>query len=75
MFESIQEGLGSALRTLRGKGKLTESNMREGLELVDGPPFDAAGYDWAHRDQDVAEACTLIEVSTKQLVDLTLAKS
>lgn len=34
MFESIQEGLGSALRTLRGKGKLTESNMREGLGLV-----------------------------------------
>src|ERR1044071_8443033 len=34
MFESIQEGLSSALRTLRGKGKLTESNMREGLDLV-----------------------------------------
>jgi len=34
MFESIQEGLGSALRSLRGKGKLTESNMRDGLGLV-----------------------------------------
>ncbi len=34
MFESLQDGLSSAIRTLRGKGKLTESNMREGLELV-----------------------------------------
>ena len=34
MFETIQEGLSSAFKTLRGKGKLSESNMREGLELV-----------------------------------------
>ena len=34
MFESLQEGLASAVRTLRGKGKLTEANMRDGLELV-----------------------------------------
>jgi signal recognition particle subunit SRP54 len=34
MFESLQEGLISALRTLRGRGKLTESNMRDGLRLV-----------------------------------------
>ncbi len=34
MFESLQEGLSSALKTLRGKGKLTESNMRDGLALV-----------------------------------------
>ena len=34
MFESLQEGLISALRTLRGRGKLTESNMRDGLLLV-----------------------------------------
>jgi len=34
MFESITEGLSSALKTLRGKGKLSESNMREGLDLV-----------------------------------------
>jgi signal recognition particle subunit SRP54 len=34
MFESIQSGLSSALRSLRGKGKLSEANMREGLELV-----------------------------------------
>jgi len=34
MFESLQENLHSALRTLRGRGKLTETNMREGLNLV-----------------------------------------
>ncbi len=34
MFESLQEGLSSAIRTLRGRGKLTESNMHEGLQMV-----------------------------------------
>jgi len=34
MFESLQQGLGSAIRTLRGRGRLGESNMREGLGLV-----------------------------------------
>ncbi|HEY2881459.1 MAG TPA: signal recognition particle protein, partial [Pirellulales bacterium] len=34
MFESIQSGLSNALRSLRGKGKLSEANMREGLEMV-----------------------------------------
>jgi len=48
------------------------SLLREGLELVVGPPFDAAGYDWAHRDQDVAEASTLIEHATERLVELAL---
>ena len=34
MFESLQQNLSSALKTLRGRGKLTESNMRDGLRLV-----------------------------------------
>ena len=34
MFETLQNGLFSAIKSLRGKGKLTEANMREGLELV-----------------------------------------
>ncbi|MBX3415112.1 MAG: signal recognition particle protein [Pirellulales bacterium] len=34
MFESLQQGLESALKTLSGKGKLSESNMREGLDRV-----------------------------------------
>ena len=34
MFESLRDGLSSALRTLQGRGKLTESNMRDGLDMV-----------------------------------------
>jgi signal recognition particle subunit SRP54 len=34
MFESLQEGLTSALKTISGRGRLTESNMRDGLALV-----------------------------------------
>ncbi len=34
MFESLQESLSSALRSLRGRGVLSESNMREGLQSV-----------------------------------------
>ena len=41
MFESLQEGLSSALKTLRGKGKLTESNMRDGLDLVEKALLEA----------------------------------
>jgi signal recognition particle subunit SRP54 len=35
MFESLQENLRAALKTLQGKGKLTEANMRDGLRLVE----------------------------------------
>ena len=41
MFESLQTGLQSALKSLRGKGKLTEANMREGLKLVEQSLLDA----------------------------------
>jgi signal recognition particle subunit SRP54 len=41
MFESLQEGLGSAIRSLRGRGKLTESNMRDGLRLVEQALLEA----------------------------------
>ena len=34
MFESLQDNLSSALRAIGGKGKLTEANMREGLQSV-----------------------------------------
>ena len=34
MFESLQEGLGSVFRTLRGHSRLTESNIRDGLRMV-----------------------------------------
>ena len=41
MFESLQDGLKSAFKSLRGKGKLTEANMRDGLRLVEQSLLDA----------------------------------
>ena len=34
MFDALQENLSGALRSLRGRGKLTEANMRDGLAQV-----------------------------------------
>src|SRR5580765_8424264 len=34
MFEGIQKSLSEALRKLRGRGRLTEANIREGLREV-----------------------------------------
>ncbi|MCA9213157.1 MAG: signal recognition particle protein [Planctomycetales bacterium] len=46
MFDSLQSGLTSALKSLRGKGKLTESNMRDGLLLVEQSLLEAdVSYD------------------------------
>ena len=41
MFESLQNGLTGALKTLRGKGKLSEANMRDGLKLVEKSLLEA----------------------------------
>ncbi len=41
MFESLQDGLQQALKSLRGKGKLTEANMRDGLKLVEQSLLEA----------------------------------
>jgi len=41
MFEALQEGLNGAFKTLRGKGKLSESNMREGLKEVEKSLLEA----------------------------------
>ncbi|MEM1226739.1 MAG: signal recognition particle protein [Planctomycetota bacterium] len=35
MFDSLSEGLQSAFKSLSGKGKLTEGNMRDGLKIVE----------------------------------------
>ncbi len=46
MFDSLREGLSSALRSLSGRGKLTESNMREGLGMVENALLEAdVSYD------------------------------
>ncbi|WP_417732207.1 signal recognition particle protein [Rosistilla oblonga] len=41
MFESLSDGLQSAFKSLRGKGKLTEANMRDGLKLVEQSMLEA----------------------------------
>ena len=41
MFEALQDGLNSALKTLRGHGKLSEANMRDGLKLVERSLLEA----------------------------------
>ena len=41
MFESLQQGLQSAMKSLRGKGKLTGGNMRDGLQLIEQSLLEA----------------------------------
>ncbi|PHR98260.1 MAG: signal recognition particle protein [Blastopirellula sp.] len=41
MFDSLQDGLQAALKSLSGKGKLTEANMRDGLRLVEEALIEA----------------------------------
>ncbi|MBI1246904.1 signal recognition particle protein [bacterium] len=41
MLDSLQDGLRSAFKTLRGQGRLTESNMREGLQMVENALLEA----------------------------------
>lgn len=41
MFDSLQKGLQSAFKSLRGKGKLTEANMRGGLAMVEQSLLEA----------------------------------
>ena len=41
MFDSLQDGLKGAFKSLRGQGKLTEANMREGLKLVETSLLEA----------------------------------
>src|SRR4051795_12983017 len=41
MFEGIQKSLGDALKKLRGKGRITEANIREGIDEVRKARLDA----------------------------------
>ena len=41
MFDSLQDGLKGAFKSLRGKGKMTEGNMREGLKMVEQSLLEA----------------------------------
>src|SRR5882672_9921493 len=41
MFEGVQRGLSEALKKLRGRGRLTEANVRDGLQEVRRALLDA----------------------------------
>jgi signal recognition particle subunit SRP54 len=41
MFEGIQKSLGEALKKLRGRGRITEANVRESLQEVRKALLDA----------------------------------
>ena len=58
MFQSLQEGLQVAFQSLRGKGKLTESNMRDGLAMV---------------EKSMVEADVNIDVVRKFMADVSAA--
>ncbi|MBP90095.1 MAG: signal recognition particle protein [Planctomycetaceae bacterium] len=46
MFENLQDGIRSAMKSLRGKGKLTDANMRDGLAMVEQSLLEAdVSYD------------------------------
>lgn len=67
MFDSLQENLSSAVRSLRGKGKLSESNMREGLARVREALLEA--------DVSVSVVKEFMAVVTEQAVGDRVLKS
>src|ERR687886_400988 len=49
MFEGIQRGLSDAMKKLRGRGRITEENVKEGLRLVRTSLLEAdVNYDVAN---------------------------
>lgn len=46
--------------------------LHQALDLIDGPPFNADGYEWAHVSQLVAEIEARVERATLDLVNLEL---
>ena len=77
MLESLQENLGSALKSLSGKGKLTEANMREGLRSVQQALLEAdVSYpvvkDFMEKvtEQATGEAVLRVFNPTKQVIDI-----
>jgi hypothetical protein len=46
--------------------------LLQGLDLIDGVPFDSAEYDWAFETQDHAAACETVEAATLRCVDIAM---
>lgn len=65
------------LRELHDRASVVSSSeamplLRDALTLIEGPPFDADGYEWARVHQFTLEAERLIERAALTLVDLAL---
>jgi signal recognition particle subunit SRP54 len=68
MFETLSEGLQSAFKSVRGKGKLTEANMRDGLQMVEQAMLEAdVSYSVV---QDFMESVTEQALGQKVLLSL-----
>jgi signal recognition particle subunit SRP54 len=68
MFDSLAEGLQSAFKSIRGKGKLTEANMREGLQMVEQAMLEAdVSYEVV---QDFMEKVSTRALGTRVLLSL-----
>jgi signal recognition particle subunit SRP54 len=67
MFESIQRGLTDALKKLRGRGRLTETNMRDGLGEVRKALLDA--------DVNFTVANEFIKRVTEKAIGLAVLRS
>jgi signal recognition particle subunit SRP54 len=77
MFESLQTGLRTALKTLSGKARLTEGNMRDGLKLVEQSLLEAdvsyeVAQDFIERvaEKALGEKVLLALNPTQQLVGI-----
>ena len=68
MFEGIQKSLAGALKSLRGRGRITEENVREGLKLVRTSLLEAdVNYDVANA---FVERCTAKAIGQEVLKTL-----
>ena len=76
----LNEGVGTDLQlfeALAGRAATSSSGeaialLTRAINLIEGVPFDAPGYDWAHQQQFHAQACRVIEDAVVRLVDLAL---
>lgn len=46
--------------------------LLDGLDLIDGVPFDSAEYEWSFESQDHALACETVEAATLDCVEIAM---
>ena len=74
MESEASRALGEFLSADELRARVAALEPCAALDLVEGPPFDAPGYDWAyHTHQYVAEASALIEQAAVLLAKLAQA--